>query len=645
MSEFLDARLSHNEMRAVEAMRRSHHDIRYRTEHDIFATLAPFGAKGKLWVGSLCALIVAGAAAWIVQLTYGLRVTGLREYVSWGTYMTNFVFFIGVSHAGTLISAILRVTNAEWRRPITRMAEAITVFALMVGAPMVIIDMGRPDRLLNVFLHGRLQSPILWDVCSIMTYLSGSLLYLYVAMIPDLALLRDRKIVGGWRGRLHAFLALGYRDTPEQRRFLNRGLATMAIIIIPVAISVHTVVSWVFSMTLRPGWHSTIFGPYFVIGAIFSGTAGIITAMAIFRRVYHLQPYLTHAQFRNLGTLLLVLNLLYVYFTLAEYVTAWYGAEESEARLINVLMREGPYSIAFWAWVIVGLFVPLVLLAIRTKQSIAPIVIASVIVNVGMWLKRYLIIVPTMLTPYIPPEAAGQQPVYFPTLVEWTITAGAVAFFLLLFTLFSKVIPIVSVWETVEGVEEVGAERVGLNFPVLARGRGPATVVILAVVITAMAPTLHAQTTSATAPVSVEITRAVEEGKTVILATVTSAGAPVEGAQLQFFVKRTFGRIKLGEDETLDDGTAITHFPEGLSGDKEARIEVIVDVNGLHRARALLPGGSVLKQPIQPFPRALWSSRAPLPLIMTILILLSGVWLTYATVVYQLVKMKGSPTQ
>ncbi len=166
--------------------------LQRRVCDDLVGTLGPMSRRGKLWVGLLVTVVAAGLYAYVLELVFGLKVTAMREHVSWGLYMTNFVFFIGVSHAGTLISAILRVTNAEWRRPITRMAEAITVFALLVGAPMVIIDMGRPDRLHHVLLYGRFNSPILWDVCSIATYISGSLLYLYVAMIPDLALLAAR---------------------------------------------------------------------------------------------------------------------------------------------------------------------------------------------------------------------------------------------------------------------------------------------------------------------------------------------------------------------------------------------------------------------------------------------------------------------
>ncbi len=236
----------------------------------------------------------------------------------------------------------------------------------------------------------------------------------------------------------------------------------MAVTIIPVAISVHTVVSWIFGMTLRPGWHSTIFGPYFVVGAIFSGTAAIILAMAVFRWAYGLKNYITLRQFRNLGTLLLALNLIYIYFTLSEYLTIWYGAEAVDPRLLHLLMGKGPYGTTFWLMAVFGLFLPAVLLAIPGRKSIAAIVVASVLINFGMWIKRYLIVIPTMMTPYIPAEAGGVSPRYFPTAVEWTVTAGALAFFMLLFTLFSKWVPIVSVWETVEGVEQLGAERAGV---------------------------------------------------------------------------------------------------------------------------------------------------------------------------------------
>jgi molybdopterin-containing oxidoreductase family membrane subunit len=432
------------------------HAIRRQIAKDVVHTMGPLQGMSRFWVGLLIAIVAWGAVAYAYQLYKGLIVTSMRDYVSWGLYMANFVFFIGISHAGTLISAILRVTHAEWRRPITRMAEAITVFALIVGASMVLIDMGRLDRIWHVFRYGRLQSPILWDVCSIATYMTGSVLYLYVAMIPDMALmseLAEQGRFGPRRARLYRALSLGFKATPAQVRRLDIALATMAVVIIPVAVSVHTVVSWIFGMTLRPGWHSTIFGPYFVVGAIFSGTAAIILAMAIFRKVSHLERYITFLHFRRLGTLLLALTVIYTYFTLAEYLTAWYGGISAEKRLIDLLMGGGEYTAAFWTMAVGGLFLPAVLLAIPGKRTLPLIVAASALALVGAWVKRYLIMVPTMQTPFIPAEAAGRVAIYFPSWVEWSVTAGATSFFVLLYIAFSKVFPILSISEVAEPLE------------------------------------------------------------------------------------------------------------------------------------------------------------------------------------------------
>lgn len=625
---------------------------------DLVPSLAAPGRAGRWWIASLLLVILASVAAYIWQLVNGLAVTGMGEYVTWGVYMTNFVFFIGVSHAGTLISAILRVTNAEWRRSITRMAEAITVFALLVGAPMVIIDMGRPDRVLNVLIHGRLSSPILWDVCAIATYIVGSVLYLYVAMIPDLALLVKRRTSDGkpsLRQSLYRTLSLGYRGTPEQRRLLDKALGTMAIIIIPVAVSVHSVVSWIFSMTLRPGWHSTIFGPYFVIGAIFSGTAAIITAMAVFRKVFRLEAYLTFCQFKNLARLLLALNLLYVYFTLSEYLTGWFGSEASDTRLLDILMGQGLYGALFWCVVVFALFIPAVLLGLPNHGSIRRIVVAAVLINIGMWIKRYLIIVPTLLVPYIPAESAGVHPSYTPTWVEWTVSAGGLAFFLLMFTLFAKVFPILSIWETAEGVEELGARHVGVEItpPIVSRPALGAVAVLFAVVLLPSASL--AQAAGSTPPVSTDLPRKAavvlrsdtEEGKKVLIATVTSDGRPVERARVAIRVKRLFGWLVLGQEETLDDGTAAVPFPADLPGGMEGQIQVNAEVMAPTelagtKVEARFDGAARMTPQADPFPRALWSPRAPLPLVFFIFTILAAVWLTYGRVVWQLFSIRKS---
>ncbi|MCK5352316.1 polysulfide reductase NrfD, partial [bacterium] len=208
--------------------------------------------KGFYWLVAVLALLgFGGMGAWIFQLYFGLGVTGLNWPVFWGIYITNFVFFIGISHAGTLISAILRLCHAEWRRPITRAAEVITVMVLFFGAGSVILDLGRPDRALNVLFHAQMRSPLIWDVFSISTYLTGSIIYLYLPLIPDIAILRDRLP----HRTIYRWLALGWQATERQKKVLERAISVMAIIIVPIAVSVHTVVSWVFAMTIQPMWH------------------------------------------------------------------------------------------------------------------------------------------------------------------------------------------------------------------------------------------------------------------------------------------------------------------------------------------------------------------------------------------------------
>jgi len=512
-----------------------HHPEFSANELRLLASMRASGRGFYAVTGVLAAVVGWGFIAYIVQLKYGLGVTGLRDNVMWGLYITNFVFFIGISHAGTLISAILRVTGADWRRPITRLAEAITVFALLVAAPMVLIDMGRPDRVLNVLLHGRLQSPILWDVLSITTYLTGSLLYLLLPLIPDLAILGRLPDLPAWKRRLYAMLSMGWRGTREQRLLLEQAIATMAVIIIPVAVSVHTVVSWIFGMTLRAGWNSTIFGPYFVFGAIFSGIAGVVLAMAAFRWMYHLEEYITEAHFRRMGYLLLALALIYGYFTFAEYLTPAYKMEIAERGYLAAVLS-GRFAPLFWFTQIGGVLIPVLLLTVpglswvqrlRTApllqprlaftaiiatlgllifvsvsgspaaavsnadalriallwillalggwqlvallpmcggRPVATLVVAAVLVNAGAWLKRFMIVVPTLQNPFLPIQRAPTGwAVYQPTWVELSITAAAFAGFALIYLLFSKLFPIVSIWETrEEGVHVHAVGHVGV---------------------------------------------------------------------------------------------------------------------------------------------------------------------------------------
>jgi Ni/Fe-hydrogenase subunit HybB-like protein len=426
----------------------------------LFEHIWKTGKNFYITVSILGALVLWGLYAYITQYVTGLGVTGLSRQIFWGVYITNFVFFIGISHAGTFISAVLRILKAEWRRPISRASELTTVFILMFGVGSVLIDLGRPDRMLYAIRYAHFRSPLLWDVCSISTYLTVSSLSLYLALIPDIALLRD---LGGKRQWFYRALSLGWTGTAEQHRRLDRSINFVSILVIPVMITVHTVVSFVFAMTIQPMWHSAIFGPYFVVGAIFSGVASVIVVMAILRKVYHLESYIKPVHFNNIGVFLLAMTLLWFYFTFAEYLTIFYGNEPIHMEIFWSKLA-GKFAPLFWLHFVLCFVIPLPILAMRKIRTIKGTVIASISIVLGMWLERFVIIVPTLTRQRMPVEGAF----YIPSWVEWSIFAGCVSLFILLYTLFTKIFPIVPVWEVREGREKAAeevAERVRSYMP------------------------------------------------------------------------------------------------------------------------------------------------------------------------------------
>lgn len=437
-------------------------DSKYRTidEEMLLRPILHTGRSFYISVAILFSIALFAVWTWYHQLETGLGVTGMNRPVFWGIYITNFVFFIGISHAGTLISAILRLCQAEWRRSITRAAEVITVLVLFFGVFNIIVDLGRPDRAMNVIKHGQFRSPLLWDVTSISTYLMASSIYLLLPLIPDIAILRDRKVRFHW---LYKFLSFGWTGTEKQHKRLGIAISVMAVLVIPIAVSVHTVVSWVFGMTVQPMWHSTIFGPYFVVGAIYSGMAALLIAMTIIRKVYHLEGYLKQIHFDNLGKLLLVFTMLWFYFTFTEYLTTFYGSEPTHMSVFYSKLT-GTFAPEFWVMVICCFVVPMAILTRRKTRTVTGCLVSSITITIGMWLERFTIVVPTLVNPRLPyPRGA-----YFPTWVEWSITLGCFAFFTLLYMAFTKVFPIISIWETEEGrrvsVEET-AERVKTYLP------------------------------------------------------------------------------------------------------------------------------------------------------------------------------------
>jgi Ni/Fe-hydrogenase subunit HybB-like protein len=414
--------------------------------------LRPLQSVSPIYLGVVAfLLVIIGAAtfALLYQIYNGFGVSGIRRPVFWGFYITNFVFWLGVSMAGTLISAMLRLCNATWRRPITRAAEMVTVLALAIGGTFPVIHLGRPWLAFWLFpypnerfLWPNVRSPLVWDFFAINTYLVSSLVFLVIPMIPDFALIRDRST--GLRHKIYGALALNWRGTPRQWSRLEGAMRIMSIVIIPVAVFIHSIVAWDFGMAPVPMWHSTIFAPYFVLGAIFSGIALLILVMAALRKFLNLQEYLLPIHFDNLGKLLLVMSLLWFYFNFAEALTAWYGNETSEIAVLWSKM-EGPFAYLFWTMVICNFVIPVPILAIKKLRTVTGTCIASAPILLGMWLERYLIVVPSLSRKNLPYSWVATP--YHPTWVEMTITAATFCGLILLYMILSKFIPIISIWE------------------------------------------------------------------------------------------------------------------------------------------------------------------------------------------------------
>jgi molybdopterin-containing oxidoreductase family membrane subunit len=417
---------------------------------ELLSCLRPPTWRWYALVGFLGLVVAWGVAAFTWQVTHGMYVTGKNRPVMWGFYITGFVFWVGLSHSGTMVSSILRLSRANWRRPILRAAEAMTVFCITVAGLFPLIHLGRNWIFFYMIpypnqrgLWPNFRSPLLWDMTAITAYIIGSSLFLYLGMLPDLALARDRS--RGWRRKLYAFLAMGWRGSAHEWAVYHKASTLMAALIIPVAVSVHSIVAWDFAVTVVPGWHSTIFPPYFVIGAIFSGVAAVITLMIIIRRAFGLQEYLTPLHFDNMGKLLLVISLLWSYAYFVEVQTTWYAHEPIEWEVFSFMADK--YTFLLIVMLTGNTLLPIVTMCIkRLRRSIGVMLAVTLLVNVAMFIERFLIIVPSLSHKNMP-FAWGS---YSPSWVEISINLAALAGFALLFTLFAKFFPIVAVTDVRE---------------------------------------------------------------------------------------------------------------------------------------------------------------------------------------------------
>lgn len=409
-----------------------------------------------IWAGFFVCCFIAGIVGLITQITQGHIATGMRDNVVWGVYIVNFIFFMGLSYAGALISGVLHLFKSPWRKPIIRMAELITVISLVIGPVFILFCIGRLERLGFLIIHPRIQSPITWDVIAISTDLFGCLIFIYMSFIEDLAILRDHSHllnIPKWKKKLYDVLSLGYTGTPSQYKRLHLSKNIMAAMIIAIAIIVYSVLAWIFGVTLQPGWHSTIFGPYFVIAAVYSGTGVLLVIMWLFRKLFHLEDYIQKKHFIKLGVLLFIVGAFYGYFTFADYLTKWYGSALMDKILIDKL-----FTSFFWQFIFanyIGVIIPIVFIAIPKFRTINNITIGAVITIIALWLNRYLIIVPTLETPYMPIQDARDAWLHYSaTWVEWSLTLAGVSVFALLFMLASKLVPIISISEMISTDEK-----------------------------------------------------------------------------------------------------------------------------------------------------------------------------------------------
>ena len=409
----------------------------------------------KIWMGFLGVSLVVCLGAYGLQLKNGMVVTGLGDYVSWGMYISSFVFFVATSLIGMLISAVLGLSGQKWASPLARIAEIIALAFAAVAGLVIISDMGRPERLLNVIIHGRVQSPIVWDITVVTVYILISALFLYIPLIPDLKICSEKlDNLPIFARKLYKILSLNWEGTIEQQKLIKQSTRTIAIFIIPVALAIHTVTSWLFANTSRAGWDSTIFGPYFVTGAFVSGTAAVIIAMYFFRTNYRLQDYITDYHFDMIGKLLVLVSLVYLYFNLNEYMVPGYKMKESEAILLHDLFV-GNHAILFWSVQILGLVLPIILLVFKKMRKPLPMLLIGILVLLGAWFKRFIIVVPVMEHPYLPIQNVPLNfKIYTPTLIEILITIAPFILVLMIISILAKVIPIIPIHETIEHLED-----------------------------------------------------------------------------------------------------------------------------------------------------------------------------------------------
>ena len=417
---------------------------------DVIRSLRPPGNLYFAWMCVVGLLLAAFFVAWTYQIYIGMGAAGKRAPQMWAMYITTFVFWIGIGHAGTLISAVLYLFRARWRTSIYRAAEAMTIFAVMTAGLFPLIHAGRmwfayfllpyPNQR---YLWPNFRSPLVWDVFAISTYLSVSTIFFIVGLVPDIAALRDAST--GWRRRIYGMLSLGWEGSDDQWRPYRRAYGLFAALATPLVLSVHSVVSWDFAMALVPGWHSTLFAPFFVDGAIFSGFAMVVVLIIPMRYYFRLHAYVTDRHLDYMAKLILTTGLVLTYFYACEIFTALYSGDNFEKASLFWKVTKS-YAWALWTMYLCNCVAPLILFWKRARTSVPILYTVSILVLIGMWFERFNIIVPGLAHDFYPYTWG----IYVPTPTDSMIVVGSFAFFFLLFLAFIRLMPSLSIVEVKE---------------------------------------------------------------------------------------------------------------------------------------------------------------------------------------------------
>jgi molybdopterin-containing oxidoreductase family membrane subunit len=428
---------------------------------DLLRPVEKVGTAGKIWIAFLTVIFLAGVVAYYLQESLGKSVTtGLSDYTMWGVYISNFLFLVALSLSSVFMSAVLKLTHFEWYRPLSRIADVISLSSITMAGICIMISMGRPDRLYFLIIHGRIQSPIVWDIIVVATYFVACVLVLFIALIPSLSTCKNHLTnLPKWQLKMYEILSFGWKGTEEQWKILKKVVFILTVLIIPLGIALRTVSAWLFSTTLRPEWDSTNFGAYFVSGSALLTVAVMIIAVYAFRKIYNLKKYLTNMHFDKMGQAMVLFGLIYAYFNINEYLVPAYKMSSLHANhLLNLFVGED--ALFYWLVVLFGIAVPSILPMFKKLRKPFPLTLIAVAVLIAGWFKFYLIVIPGLSHPLLPiQDVPPSWSHYTPSTIEMTIVAATIAGTMLLVTLFSKYFPIISVWEVAEGKLE-GKEEI-----------------------------------------------------------------------------------------------------------------------------------------------------------------------------------------